>query len=150
MFYWLDDTMSKLTFLLFSTGLCWPMAAISAAPTQAVTGAAGQHHHTHHQAMDHSKHQPVDHSRHQMPASQPQLATPAVPAPTALADLMPAAMVPPQDWRQANQQVLVLGGWQFYLQEAATTPGIPTGTPTGTAPATPKPEAAKEQHHAHH
>ena len=47
MFYWLDDTMSKLTFLLFSTGLCWPVAAISAAPTQAVTGAAGQQHHEH-------------------------------------------------------------------------------------------------------
>lgn len=134
--------MSKLTFLLLSTGLCWPVAAISAAPTQAVTELTEQHHHKHHHAMDHGQ--------HQMPVSQPQQAQPAVPAPTALAELMPAAMVPLQDWRQANQQVLDLGGWQFYLQEAATTLHFPAGTPTGTTPATPEPETAKEQHHAHH
>ncbi len=51
---------------------------------------------------------------------------------------MPAAMVPLADWRQANQQVLEIGGWQFYLQEAAQSSDVV------------EPQPQKEQHHGHH
>jgi hypothetical protein len=133
----LDDIMSKLTFLRLSTAVCWP-AAIFAAPLQAVAEPAVQHqHHTMHQHQ-HQQQQQMGHRQHQLPASQAAAVEPEVQGPTALAELMPAAMVPLQDWRQANQQVLRLGGWQFYLQEAAA------------APVTPNTDAPEEQHHAHH
>lgn len=142
--------MSTLTFLRLSTAVCWPVAAIFAAPLQAVAEPAApqQHHgHQHQQKMDHPQqhhhehqHQhKMDHPQPQLPVSQAAAVEPVVAAPTALADLMPAAMVPLQDWRQANQQVLRLGGWQFYLQEAAA-----------AAPATPHTQEVKEQPHAHH
>ncbi len=121
--------MSKLTLLWLSAAMCWPVTATFAAPLQAVIEPAAQHHH---HAMQHQ--QGMEHHQHQAATIQVSV----VPAPTALADLMPAAMVPLQDWRQANQQVLRLGGWQFYLQEAAA------------VPATPHTEEVKEQPHAHH
>lgn len=171
--------MSTLTFLRLSTAVCWPVAAIFAAPLQAVTEPAApqqhhaihqhqqkmdhpqQHHHEHqhqhkkdHPQQHHHEHQhqqkkehphehqhqhKMDHPQPQRPVSQAAAVEPVVAAPTALADLMPAAMVPLQDWRQANQQVLRLGGWQFYLQEAAA-----------AAPVTPHAQEVKEQPHAHH
>jgi hypothetical protein len=99
--------------------------------------------------LDHSKHKmrhhDMAHSAHTKPQHQPTklLAQQPTPqqstefSPTALATLMPAAMVPLADWRQANQQVLEIGGWQFYLQEAASSDGVAT-------------QPQQEQHHGHH
>lgn len=111
--------------------------------------------HSQHQG-EHSAHQveQLDHSKHKMqhhdmphnahakpqhqPTTQPAQQQSIEFSPTALSSLMPAAMVPLADWRQANQQVLEIGGWQFYLQEAAQ--------PSDMV----EPQPQKDQHHGHH